>query len=269
MKLREKILDYLALLSLLLAGIFGILIGLGLQPAFLPRGNILQTILVILSLLCLGVGLERVTLFRRYDQHVKNYDKHLERYEQQISRFEHTLLRSLSGQHLRGSEEIYDSAIRYVSTANNRIRTIVFGRSSKAPQKWAEAVARRLKEMKLAGTPIKFEVVIAVDFQQLPSDFQEGIDTRFKIYERHGVKELVSLYLLDIKPAIGFDILIIDREHVILSLTTLAGITVLQSAVAFENQPKFTSEFVDWFDQFILRSALPYETWTKTAYRQV
>ena len=110
---------------------------------------------------------------------------------------------------------------------------------------------------------MKYEAVIAVDFNKLPSDFQHGIDSRFRIYERNDVKELVSLHLLDLKPPIGLDIWIIDRDHVFISFSPLSGIDKLSTAILFEHQSEVVEEFISWFDQVVLRSSVSYEEWIK------
>jgi hypothetical protein len=249
----DKFAEYIVAVVLLIVGITGSAIGLaeffGYDVTILTSRNPLSLVLAIVGLLATALGLERVGRFRRH--------------EQQMTRLESLLTEARGGQLLIGTDEIYRTATRLCSTTNKHIRTIIIGRSAKAPREWPIAVANRLREMRRLGTDMKFDAIIAVDFDNLPPDFIEGIDTRFSIYERNGVKDLVSLYLMDLRPTIGFDVVIFDRNHVNISFSQLAGVNRLQRALHFENQPEIASEFADWFDQIALRSAIPYEDWVR------
>lgn len=247
----DKTAEYIVASLLLLTGIAGVAIGfadfVGLDTRLLTSKNSTSLVLVTVGLLATSLGLERVGRFRRY--------------EQQIEHLKMLMTRSRGGQQLKGTEEIYRSLTRLIFTARGRIRSFVLGSSTKTPNDWPESVANRLREMKKTGVSVKYEAVIAVDFDKLPSDFQYGIDSRFEIYERNNVKELVSLHLLDLKPPFGLDILIIDRDHVVIAFSHFAGVDRLLTAVLFENQPEIAEEFASWFDQIALRSSMPYEVW--------
>ena len=60
------------------------------------------------------------------------------------------------------------------------------------------------------------------------------------------MRDLVSLYILDLKPPIGFDVHLVDKEHLVLAFTTLEGVKKTPYGIAFENQPMVASEFADW-----------------------
>ncbi len=251
MKQLDRIIENIATCLLIIIGLAGFAIGLadfvGWEPPFLPQKVPLLVILLIVGLLASAIGLERVGRFRRHDQ--------------QLERFENLMARSLGGQHLVRYNEVYDSMTRHVGTLHKRLRTMAVGRSITSPDEWAKTVARRLQETKRAGAPAKFEAILAVDFDNLPPDFQQGIESRLNLYKKAGVRDLVSLYILDLKPPIGFDVHIVDKEHLILALTTLAGVKDTPYGISFENQPLIASEFADWYDQIVLKKAIPYEEW--------
>lgn len=265
MKMAEKIIDYMAAILLLGVGFMSAVIGIadfvGWEPPFIPAKPPIQILLVTIGFLSLGVGLERVVRFRRYDEYLREYTQHLKQYDQHLERVEHILTQSMGGQFYMSYHEIYEVAKRLANTANSKIRDIIFGTGPKAPLDWVEAVARRLEGAKLAGTPIEFEVIIAIDLAQLPPNFLQINEERFQILKRHGVRDALSVYLLDLKPAIGFDLLIIDREHISLNLTPAGG-KYTQRCVVFEHQPQLASSFADCFDQLI-RQATPYEDWLR------
>lgn len=251
----ELFLESITSFMLILVGLVGITIGIfdfvGLENKLLSiTKDPITLVLLTIGLLSLAVGLERVIRLRHQNK--------------QFDQIERLLAKSSGGQFLKGVDEIYGTTMRLCSAVQNNIKTIVFASGPKAPHRWAETVARRLRETKQSGAPAKFEVVIALDFDQLAVDFKQNMEARNKLYERFGVFDLVSLNLLNIKPCVGFDILILDRRHVVIGFTTFTGIRQLQSAILFENQPHIASEFADWFDQFIIRSAIPYESWAST-----
>jgi hypothetical protein len=247
----DKLAEHVMASLLLLTGISGVAISfadfIGLDTSLLTSKDSISLVLVTVGLLATSLGLERVGRFRRY--------------EQQIEHLKILITRSRGGQQLKGTEEIYRSITRLVFTTRGRVRSFTLGSSTKTPITWPEAVAKRLREMKKTGISVKYETVIAVDFDKLPSDFQYGIDSRFEIYDRNNVKELVSLYLLDLKPPFGLDILVFDRDHVVIAFSPFSGVDRLLTAVLFENQSEIADEFASWFDQIAIRSSVSYEVW--------
>ncbi len=217
-----------------------------------------RLILLTVATLAIGVGLERTGRFRRVDR--------------QYRRIESLMASSLGGQHQRGYNEVYSSGARIVGKAQRSIKGLVFVRAPKAPPYWAEAVNNRLKESSKAGNPVYFQVVLAADFAQLEknrSQFLRGVEERQKIYSRGGVGELVSRFLLDMNPPIGFDILIVDESHVTIGFTTVSGHKELQASILFEDRPEIASQFNSWFEQFILPPAVKYEDWAKGRARRL
>lgn len=104
-----------------------------------------------------------------------------------------------------------------------------------------------------------YQVVLACDIDQLGDDFVKRNDERRATYAKAGVGDLVQLYILNARPAIGLDVLIVDTDHLHLSLTTSTGDSHFQSGIVFENQPNLASVFVDWFERVVLPDAEPYE----------
>ena len=215
----------------------------------LPDNTKSPTLIILLTvgILSLSLGLERVHRFKRLDQQLNMFTN---------------LLTSLSGcQQLIGQNDVYGTATRLCSTVQNQIRALVIGRSSKAPTGFAETISKKLRETKQAGIPIKYEIVLIIDFEKIPSDFHEGINRRLATYKKFGVSDLASIYILDVKPSIGFDMFIVDRRHVIIGMTMLAGVNSLQGGLLFENQHSIASALTDWYDQNLIRSAIPFEKW--------
>ncbi len=247
----EKRTETFASWLLISVGVVGLLLSaldfVGWEPSFLQQKGPLLAVWITVGLLSSAIGLERVVRFRRQDQ--------------QLERLDNLLAGALGGQHLERYNEVYDTLTRQVGTMQRRLRTITVSKPIAAPNSWAEAIARRLKETKRAGVPAEFKSIIAMDFDSLPLDFQQSIETRLNIYRKYGVRELVSLYLLDLKPPILFDLQIVDENHLTIALGTWAGQRNTPYAISFENQQKLATEFVDWYEQIALKHAIPYEIW--------
>jgi hypothetical protein len=254
MDTRNRILEQINTWLLVVIGIFGVLISLADLFADLSQfGNKLEVItLLMLSLLSASIGIERMTWFRRQDR--------------RIQEIERSMTKILGGQYIRSTDEIYNSAIRLCDSVDNRFRAFIFATISgpvhpRLPRELAKAIAQRLKESEAAGNPAKFEVVVVSDFENQPPDFLAAAEARDKLYEEQGVIHLLSRHFLNMRPLIGFDVLIFDRKHTLITFPKLHGVQSSQSAILYENQPGISSDFADWFDQIAIRDSIGYEEW--------
>jgi len=241
----ENMSENFSIFTSIIVGLLGVIIGIAdLFEWKLPLINVskgpLSFILITVGFLSLGMGLERIIRFRRMDE--------------QIQKIEQIIEKSSGGKHLRGSNEIYGASIRLLNEVQNQIRAIIYTNVPRAPEKWLETIIRRLKETKRSGSFARFVQVFALDINQISDEFNEKINQRIRLYEKNGVGNLVSISLVDMKSPVGFDVLILDRNHVLIGFTKFSGADQLQSAILFENQPHIADEFADWFDKVILPS---------------
>ncbi len=169
----------------------------------------------------------------------------------------------MGGQHLIGAGKIYTEGTRLVEQANEHIRAAMLSSSSKPPTEFFDAVAGRLKKAKQTGTPIQFDRVVAMNFLEIEESFASQVDSRNEVFKKHRVHDCIELRLLDLRPPLGFDLLIIDKKHMILGFPTSASLNFMQNAILFENQPQMIEKFVDWFDRVIMRQAIKYEDWSR------
>ena len=253
MRALERLTEYVMASLLLLAGVAGVVIGfvdfIGWDIAFLTPKSPVGLVLVTVGLLASALGLERIVWFSRY--------------EQRLERLERLLTASAGGRHLIGHEETYHEINRVCDTTRNRIRALLYLTTPEfsAPLKWPETVARRLQKARNSGRPARLDAVIACNFQDLPSNFQEQVENRLRIYKEYRVDALISRYLLDVTQGLGIDIFIIDNEHAVIAFRSPAGTRMVSNAILFENQREIVSDFAEWFDYFVLRPAISYETW--------
>jgi len=196
---------------------------------------------------------------------LNNFKNQLEQTQTELKHveqlFSNLLTKSLGGKYLKGAEKIYNSALRLYESVEKQIRVLQIASGPQPPPEYAEAAARIMQAKMQDGIVIKFDAVLVLNLEKLPPDFKERNNVRFGIYEKYGVRDWISLFLLDQKHPLGFTIFIVDRKHAHISFTTLAGVKQLESAVEFENQPLIASDLADWYDQIVLRSAISYEDW--------
>jgi hypothetical protein len=251
--MRKNIAEYLNSILLISIGVVGLLIGVldffGWDTSLVTTKSPYSIILVTLGLLATSIGIEKIGSLKHYEKRINN--------------LEMLVASSQGGQRLIGAEEIYGTAIRLSSTATESIRSYTTGNSIKTPVNWAKSVSTHLQTAKRIGNRLNYETVIALDFEDLPSNFINNMNERFNYYERKGIRERVSLNLLNMKPPIGLDLVIFDRNHVMLGFTPAKGEEQLMIAILFEHQPKIAIDFADWFDKVALPKSIDYQEWHK------
>jgi hypothetical protein len=115
---------------------------------------------------------------------------------------------------------------------------------------FSHAVARRLKGLRDAGTPARFDAVIIVDQDHFDVDaLRRNTAHKLAVYQEAGLAGLVSLKAMGQVKPIGFDILIIDQKHVHIAFTSIADAQGLMTGLVFEDQSDVAQEFAAWFDQ--------------------
>jgi hypothetical protein len=253
----EAVGTWLTTMLLIVSGAIGIAIGVsdvfGLEHYFAekkPTGVLVS----LVGLIALSLGLERAIYHRKLQLHLDHVEK--------------LLASQVGGRMMRGGPEIYSAAIQPVAQAHRSLRTIIYGKAPKAPAEFGMAVARRLRETKASGNPIYFEVVFAFDFKRVPQDFQEGVERRLGVFQRLGVADQVRLRVLDCNDRIGFDILLIDDQHVFFSFPVIHGTADVQTSIFFESQAALCRELNSWFEERVKSSSRDYREWVRTASRK-
>jgi hypothetical protein len=245
MKLK-KAPEALASLLLVVTGLIGLVIAIadfGGWTAKITTENPSSFVLLTVGMLAIAVGLERVVRFKHLDE--------------QLDRFEHLFASHLGCHYYEGHDETYRAAIRLCAMAQKHIRTLIIGRT--APEQWRAALTERLRESKEANKPIKFQVVVALSLKKIQPNFVEEFEQRLEKYREKGVEHLTTRRILDLNPPVGFDLLIVDDQHVFMGIPSVADEQLLSRALVFENQNKLASELVDWYDQVLVRSTVTFE----------
>jgi hypothetical protein len=238
-----------ALLSI--SGAIGIFIGLsdifGLEHHFAEKKPI-AILISMVGFLALSLGFERAVHQRKLDNHLDEIEK--------------LVATQVGGRMLLGVPEIYSTAIGPVSCATRAIRTVIYGKSAKAPLYFPKAVARRLQESKRAGRPVSFIVIFAIDLASPPPDFFNGVEDRFNShYAKLGVGEQVQLRVMNSPEEIGFDTLLIDDDYAFVSFPSIHEAVDVQNSIYFERQRSVARELVNWFDQRLKPKSMDYWDW--------
>lgn len=247
----SRIADNLVAYLLLVVGLSGSVIGftdfIGWDISLLTPKTPISLTLLTVGLLATALGVERIVAYRRLEEH--------------LERLEALVASSRGGQQLIGAEQIYGAMARIVSLAERRIRCLIIDNKERSPKKLTEVVAQRLRSLDRAGIPVKFEAVIAADLDKPSPDFLSWIIDRKNIYDQHKAMHLISLRLLDMEPPFGFDIYIVDQEHIFLLFSKLLGSERASVAILFENQPSIAKDFIDWYDDAVMKSSISFDEW--------
>lgn len=239
MKLKRRS-EALTSLLLILCGVLGAVIAIA---DFLGWPNLMSTersislVLVTVGVLAIAVGLERAIRFKDLDE--------------QLSRFERLFACQLGCRYYEGHNESYTAAIELIASAQKHVRALIIGRT--APEKWRAAISDRLRESK-DNKPIKFQPTVA--FSNINAPFIEQLEKHLETYRNKGVEHLITIRVLDLNRPLGFDMLIVDHQHVFLGVPSVADDQFLSRALVFEGQTRLASELADWYDQIIVPSSL-------------
>lgn len=247
--------ETLASLLLILSGIFGLIIAIadfiGWADKITEKQSI-SLVLVMVGMLAIALGLERAIRFKDLDE--------------QLNRFEKLFASQLNCRYYEGHNEVYDIAIDLCATAQKHVRTLIIGRT--APEEWTRAISSKLRESKEVNKPIKFQATVAVNLSSINVKFIEVLEERLKIYRKDGVDHLANIRVLSLNLTLGFDLLIVDHEHVFIGIPSPADEQFLSRAIVFENQSKLASELIDWYDQVVIRSAITLDELKKSVYKE-
>lgn len=157
-----------------------------------------------------------------------------------------------------GAPAIYADGVRLVKLTNRQIRSIVVGHPNKTSMDYTRAVASRLKELKATGTPARLDAVVIAEQKQFDIDsLRRSTVDKVGIYKQAGLDGLVSIRALSQVRPVGFDILIIDQQHVGIAFPSIAGAEDLMTGLIFEDQPDVAREFANWFDQRVWPTGTP------------
>ncbi len=248
--LAASVLEFTSVIVLCFAGLLGVVVSLldlaGKDLANGPLGwvkGMAPLTLLIVALLALGLGLEQF-IRRRVAAN-------------EIRRLRESLEAGIGGQVLENYDELYDMATYLVKRAEEHIRATSIGEiASKSPTEYRKAIAGHLKKSMKWRKPVRADIVAGTAIRNDPQSIHAKVTSRLEIYGKHGVLDLVNVYVLDLPW--GLDFLIIDKQHLLIALPTVRGVKQFTTGTVFINQPRIAREFALWFDEFLLKESMPY-----------
>lgn len=259
MKIISRSIEYLVVAVLLVVGILGAFIGVadqfGWDVTFFTPETPTSLILTIISLLAVGIGLERIGTFRRQENLIEELKHYITTLQSNTSKIETRLSMLQTGERLVGPQQIFNNMTRIAKKTKHSIRALILDNGERSPIELTIDVAKRLKELNNLGEPAYFDAVIAADTNSMAQETKDWIKSRHDTYVQYQIDHMVRLHILQMKPPFGFDVFIVDEEHTIILFTKLTGTDRATTAILFENQPEIARDFTDWFDRVALRLA--------------
>jgi len=213
--------------------------------------------LLLVSLISLGLGLERLTRYIRLNHKIKSIQDALELNTVEIKSFSKLLAARNSVRALVGEKQVYDEGVRLVGLAERNIRVTSIGEGPPAaPPELGQAYIDKLSKGISLGRPIRLDIVVgATSGNAVLPNRREVIERRYKLYQEHGVLSSVHFYL--VPSVVGIDLLIVDNVHMIIGLSYRGGVEGFKYGLLFFNSPEVVDEFTDWFDNVLRENARP------------
>jgi hypothetical protein len=188
-------------------------------------------------MLCLAIGLERMTEFEGMHQKLDELSRRLDTV--------------IPVQVLDGHDAIYDAATELISEATKVVRASSFReRHRKAPASYLQALAKKVGESKKQGRPIEYRLLYGY------SDLTDLIQTDMQhkdFFESRGISVYFRYRYLNMP--IGIDLLIIDNAHLLIALPTLATDPALRRGLRFTNSPDLVEDICRWYDDYLWSKA--------------
>jgi len=218
------------------------------------EGDPAAIVLVLVTLLCGAYGTERLFYAAQVNQRLVG--------------IEDRLTRPVGGQLLKNYDQIYRSAASICKTAEKEIRTLAVASDRKSPSYFADQVVERLKQLKQMNRPARYDAVAVLDSAKVQDansvqNLVQIIDERSQIYEKSNVGDLFHRYIIVSDRPLAFDVVLVDKRHVMYGFTSLKDGPRLDNAILFENQTDMADATADWFERTVFPLAVPYDQWLR------
>lgn len=226
-----------------------------------------------LGLICLVLGMERAVDVAKVQTAIEDQNKVLDQLKTDLQNAlggNQNLLHSID-EHLsrfnqykllESYEEIYTTSLKLMQGAKTNIRSIVYANSPKAPDDWNQRVAKILRDKADNSTPVQFDIVICMNRDDFTAPFIERTNQRYDLYKAEGVESFFHRYLQFMERPIGFDCLIIDNHHMIMSFPLIVS-NKTQKAILMMNQQDTITNFVNWFNSLVMFEAISFNNAVK------
>ena len=223
----ESVIEQLMNWTLIISGAFGSALGIINLVSNSQPDQIKSSSLLLLGLIALGLGLERLITYKRFERTIENL---------------------AGGIRLDSWDEIYVAASELVQSAKFQIRATAFSQDKWAgPTKYLELTAKKAKFLKNSKRDFLYKVVFG--YTGNPSSyFAKHILLRSNIFERYGVRDMLRMKRIETKW--GADFLIVDNHSLIIAFPQYKSQN-LRVGIKFVNQPQLIEPITIWYDEQI------------------
>jgi hypothetical protein len=172
-----------------------------------------------------------------------------------------TSLSATIGSQLRGYDVIYTAGTDLCKRADRSIKTLTLAQSMKAPPSFFDTLLKRLVYAKSIRKPVAYDAALALDLSQ-PNEvlLHRGLAWQRRL-EDSGVADCATLYIFDMRPPVGFELLVVDEMHAIIGFTMLHKEADLQTALLFEDSPEVARDFSDWLQRLVFPKSVLLREW--------
>lgn len=195
-------------------------------------GDFGPLLVVLVSLLCVAYGVERLT----YSQIT----------EERLDSIVALLEKSPKATFNENTDDIWSSIQQIMLGVEHHIRTVQAGDRPNIPEKFRDIrtkLAERLKERKQKSSDVWYRIVLVFDDKKTADEMaaiRRQIAEVLQIYADRDLKDNVELHVFTRRPLTKFDVLIIDTKHVNIGFDTfegpVKGNVQIQNAMLWQNQ---------------------------------
>lgn len=196
-----------------------------------------QITLLLIGILCLAIGLERLTKFE--DIHRK------------LDELSNRLKWVAPAQVLDGHDAIYNAAMELVNDARKVIRASSFReRHRTAPVPYLHLLASKIEKSKKQKQPIEYRLLYG--YGSL-AELVQTDEQHKSFFESRGIGDHFRYKYLN--TSIGIDLLIVDNKNILFALPTLTTDPELRKGIRFVGSPDLVEDICSWYDNYLWSKA--------------
>ncbi|HEY9207316.1 MAG TPA: hypothetical protein VIO58_15505 [Candidatus Methanoperedens sp.] len=219
-----------------------------------------QITLLLVGLLCLSFGLERLAMFEdmrkeigkkltevngRLTDHIKTMTEHNNEIRQ-------SLASAVNAQFVEGYDDIFKDSIKLVQEARETIRATDFAKSKiTVTEDYLKELAKKLKESKESKREVVYKCVFGCETS---NEIEDRLKLRERIFRDAGVDDQVMSHqvkysCIDVKETL--DLLIIDDKHLMIAFPIKQADDTVRGSLKFVNKPDLVKRVCSWYDEYL------------------
>ena len=131
--------------------------------------------------------------------------------------------------------------------------SIVAFAGPQAPPRFANAMARKMRQLASDETLRGFEVYLVLDPDKTdPVQVVKKTGERARVFANQGVAEYLKVFVVEARPALNLDFMIIDDRHVAIGIKRYNDqCSPPEMGVEFRDRPELARAIMEWFEMAI------------------